>query len=92
MSHFYGTVQGNRGEATRGGSKNSGLITHTASWSGSVVSNAFEHKDKDGVKEDWVEVSLSPWRGNGNRVLLYRGPISGRDAFDFISDGVEALR
>lgn len=36
MSHFYGTVQGNRGEATRGGSKNSGMDTATASWEGSV--------------------------------------------------------
>ena len=92
MSHFYGTLRGNRGEATRCGSKASGLTTHAASWAGSVVSTVFEHTDKDGNVEDWVDVSLAPWRGSGSNVMLYRGPISGRDAFEFISDGIEAIR
>ena len=36
MSAFYGMIQGNRGEATRGGSKNSGFHASCQSWDGSV--------------------------------------------------------
>ena len=37
MSHFYGTVRGqSSGEATRRGSKNSGLRVAAASWQGAV--------------------------------------------------------
>lgn len=32
MSHFYGDVQGNRGVATRGGSKDSGIEGHIRGW------------------------------------------------------------
>lgn len=32
MSHFYGSMQGNRGPATRGGSKASGLDAHIRGW------------------------------------------------------------
>lgn len=33
MAHFYGRIQGNRGEATRCGSKNSGINATVESWS-----------------------------------------------------------
>jgi len=36
MSHFYGTLQGNRGEATRCGTKKSGIETYAASWKGAI--------------------------------------------------------
>ena len=78
MSHFYGTLSGNRGQATRAGSKNSGMTTHCASWSGAVRCSAW-HKDG----EDWVEVKLIPWHGSGKDILLYRGPISGAKSSDF---------
>lgn len=32
MSHFYGTMQGNRGETSRGGSATSGIVSHTRGW------------------------------------------------------------
>ncbi|AKF14631.1 hypothetical protein AVJ28_gp62 [Mycobacterium phage Baee] len=32
MAHFYGTVQGQRGEASRLGSKNSGLDASASGW------------------------------------------------------------
>jgi hypothetical protein len=32
MSHFYGNMQGNRGETTRGGSKDSGITAHLRGW------------------------------------------------------------
>ena len=36
MSHYYGSLEGSRGKATRCGTKRSGLITHSAAWSGAV--------------------------------------------------------
>ena len=68
MSHFYGTVQGNRGEASRGGSKASGMETYCASWSGAVRCYAYE---KDGV--DMVRVERTTWHGVGNYKVLYDG-------------------
>ncbi len=32
MAQFYGNVQGNRGEATRMGTKNSGMTAHIRGW------------------------------------------------------------
>lgn len=32
MAHFYGSMQGNRGEATRCGSKESGIEAHIRGW------------------------------------------------------------
>ena len=47
MSQFYGTVQGNRGQTSRGGSKNSGIETYTASWSGAIRCYAYYDKETD---------------------------------------------
>jgi hypothetical protein len=32
MAHFYASIQGNRGEATRMGSKDSGITGHIRGW------------------------------------------------------------
>lgn len=74
MSHFYGTVKGARGEASRCGTKQSGLQTYTASWRGAVVVTAYYNKGRD---EDWVRVALTTWRGSGVQPsrVLYEGPI-----------------
>jgi len=32
MAHFYASIQGNRGEATRMGTKNSGIKGHIRGW------------------------------------------------------------
>jgi hypothetical protein len=72
MAHFYGTIQGNRGQASRLGSKNSGFHTIAASWEGAVVTRLW-HDEESGV--DWCEVRLSTWGGMGTERLLYRGPV-----------------
>lgn len=36
MSQFYASIQGNRGEATRGGTKGSGITGHIRGWQGGV--------------------------------------------------------
>jgi hypothetical protein len=76
MSHFYGTLNGNRGEATRCGSKDSGMTTYCASWSGAVHCQAHYNEKTD---EDWVLVELVPWHGHGTNKVLYDGPISGAE-------------
>lgn len=74
MSHFYGTLQGNRGEATRQGSKKSGIETSTASWEGAIHTRAFYNEE---TGNDWVRVTLGQWMGRGQSPskILYYGPI-----------------
>lgn len=74
MAHFYGTLKGSRGEATRLGHKGSGIVTHTASWEGAVRVHAYYDAALD---KDMVRVSLIPWHGVGTSRTLYEGPISG---------------
>jgi hypothetical protein len=74
MSHFYGTLQGNRGEATRCGHKTSGITVTGASWDGCVQTHLYYDKE---TNTDMVRVSLGRWRGNGTDRELYHGPVSG---------------
>lgn len=74
MAHFYGVLQGARGEASRLGHKSSGLRATAASWQGAVRTELYE---KDG--EDYALVQLLPWRGQGTNKVLYDGPVSGRE-------------
>lgn len=72
MSHFFGKLQGNRGEATRRGDKRSGLGVRAASWEGSVKVFLY-HNDEE--NEDWAIVWLEPWHGAGVSTPLYEGPV-----------------
>lgn len=72
MAHFYGGVHGNRGQATRLGSKDSGLSTFAASWQGKVTAQLYE---KDGI--DYALVQLQPHMGSGTSKVLYDGPVGG---------------
>ena len=74
MAHFYGTLKGARGEASRLGTKSSGLRTVAASWQGAVDVWLYE---KDG--RDYASISLMPWRGAGKDVAIYDGPVDGAD-------------
>ncbi len=69
MSHFYGILQGSRGEATRCGTKNSGMETYCASWSGAV--RCFAYVNEKG--ENCVRVELTKWHGVGTYKPLYDG-------------------
>ena len=55
MGHFYASIQGNRGEATRMGSKNSGIEGHVRGWN--VGAKVRCYVDKDG--SDCVSVDLT---------------------------------
>lgn len=72
MSHFYGTVKGNRGEGTRGGSKDSGMETYCASWQGAIRCYAWHDKT---TGKDMVKVTKTTWHGQGENKLLYEGMI-----------------
>lgn len=61
MSHFYGTLKGSRGDTTRCGTRNSGLVAIAASWSGCVRTQLYV----DEAGRDCYRVSMEPWGGNG---------------------------
>lgn len=47
MSTFYSTIKGNRGAATRCGSRNSGIKAAVQSWDGSLISSLhYDHEGK----------------------------------------------
>jgi len=45
MSYFYGYLRGTRGQATRCGSKKSGIEAHIRSWNNDVIARLFQGKD-----------------------------------------------
>ena len=71
MSHFYGTMQGSRGEATRCGTKNSGMSVCAASWKGAIRTDLFV----DGDGDDAYRVVQTAWRGEGVHRVLAEGKI-----------------
>lgn len=76
MAHFYGTVQGNRGRASRTGSKASGIETWAAAWHGAIHTECY---DRDG--QEWARIRHRPWLAGGANVTLYDGPLTeDRDA------------
>lgn len=79
MSHFYGTLQGSRGEATRCGTQGSGMTTNCAGWGGCIRAEAFHH---DG--EDMYRVYLAPWQNSGGGSILLS---AGRLKSDLDRDG-----
>jgi hypothetical protein len=68
MAKFYGSCQGDRGEATRLG--HTGLITTAASWDGCIK---VELKERDGVI--WADVWSDTWHGSGRKQDIYSGPV-----------------
>ena len=76
MAHFYGKLHGNRGEATRLGTKASGITTWAASWKGAVRVSLYVNKDG----QDMALVELREWRGQGSDRIIYQGPVNGREA------------
>lgn len=68
MAHFYGSLQGQRGEATRLGSKASGLHITAASWHGAIEVELFE---RDGV--DHYRVVERKWHGAGRERTIAEG-------------------
>lgn len=58
MAHFYGVLQGSRGEVTRCGTTSSGLQATAASWSGAIVVSLYV--DDEG--RDCYRITETQWR------------------------------
>ncbi len=65
MSHFYSTIQGNRGEATRCGTKDSGIMASARSWSGSIT----VYLDVDDQGDDCYRICVGEGSVIGGRCL-----------------------
>lgn len=70
MAHFYGTIRGGRGEASRLGHKSTGLRTVAASHAGACEVSL---DVRGGI--DWLQVRLMPWQGAGVHAVIYDGPL-----------------
>ena len=73
MAHWQGLVMGNRGDATRLGSKKSGMQAYVASWSGRCEVDGYVN----GEGIDCVRVTLTQHHNAGvfPAIELYDGPI-----------------
>lgn len=73
MSHFYGSIKGNRGEATRCGAKRGGYRAVAAGWQGAIETMLY-HNDSDDT--DYFVVHMIPWGvSGGGPVTLARGKL-----------------
>lgn len=72
MAHFRGSIHGCRGEASRLGSKKSGLVTRANGWDGGVTVNLYV----DGDGNNCAYVTLTNGSGfDGPTIQLYDGKI-----------------
>lgn len=76
MAHFYGTLSGSRGPASRMGTKNSGLTSQAAGWQGCIETTIW-HNEKTG--KDMFRVELKPWQNSGgNSRTLAEGELDAK--------------
>lgn len=68
MAHFYASIQGNRGESTRTGSKNSGIRGHIRGWSLGV--KVYGSVDDNGNDTFTVELTSG---SNGSKQPVHIG-------------------
>lgn len=54
MAHFYGRLIGNRGEATRCGSKDSGIRVTAESWHSVLMARQFHRNGRDRLDIDFT--------------------------------------
>ena len=72
MAQFRAEIQGNRGEASRLGTKSSGITTTTASWQGAVKVQLWYDEKHD---RDMYMVQLIPWHGKGTSQVIVSGMV-----------------
>jgi hypothetical protein len=75
MAHFFGSVIGRAGKATRLGTINSGLDVTAASWQGAISVRLYARCDID-----MALVYFRRWHGAGSETVIYDGPVSGYPA------------
>ena len=75
MAHFRGEVKGQRGEASRLGSKASGMVVVAQAWGGQVVTRLWHEHGHDMVRV-YVEGNPAVYADSGKDRTLYYGPLS----------------
>ena len=71
MAHFYGSVEGRaQTEASRLGTKDSGITTEAASWNG-AIRVTFWHDATEDV--DRYQVNMIPWNEVGKSRVIESG-------------------
>jgi len=68
MSHFYANIQGSRGEATRGGTKQSGIQGHIRGWENGVAVFCVHDNQQD---EDTINVYATGGSNTNNQDLIF---------------------
>ena len=66
MSHFYADIQGNRGQATRQGTKQSGISGHIRGWGVGAFVECYYDKD---LGKDFVRVYLTSGSSNSKKLI-----------------------
>lgn len=74
MAQFRGTIQGGRGEASRLGTKSSGLTTKAAGWRGGIETRLWHDK---GTGLDMFEVRQVSHHGAGITRTIAHGVVGG---------------
>ena len=72
MGHFRGLIRGGRGDASRLGTKNSGLTVEAASWAGAIKVDLWHHSDGT---DKFRVVQTQHVNGAGINELLGEGTI-----------------
>lgn len=70
MAIFYGTIRGNRGQATKVGSKSSGVTASVQSYEGSIITEIYY---KDDIK--YCTIGTNKNSSNHYNTVLYDGPL-----------------
>ncbi len=80
MAHFRGIIQGQLGEASRLGTKASGLSARLGSWQGGITVNIYHDPIRPEGGRDRVRIAFCQWdNGAGSNREIYDGPISGQE-------------
>lgn len=74
MAQFRGTIEGQRGQASRLGSKASGLTVEAQSWEGKIVTYLY-HDDASGRDMARVTMEQHHSRGEYPSYTIYEGPV-----------------
>jgi len=71
MSYFYGTAQGDGGQAVRTAGISSSIRTNTACWSGTIWTRLSHDKD---TGNDRVTIEIRDWpHDRGHSAIIFRG-------------------
>ena len=83
MAHFYADIQGNRGEATRMGSKDSGINGHIRGWGSGARVQCSVDRDGNDVVDVYATSGSGSYgqRNKGKAIGLVLTTVNGKITF-----------